>query len=719
MTLPNSTSNDKGNGHVTVARLARQKRLPADFLRSHGVHDLPNGRGVGITYYDITGLEIVTRPRTALAAKDGSSWPKGQAAIAYGQQRLHDAQRLRILLIVEGESDCWALWHHGMPALGLPGSSTSGCLQLEHLDCIDTVYVSHEPDKGGQLFVDGLCRRLAELGFAGKVFDLRMPSGIKDPCDLHVADAQKFPARLQVAIEASQRLTLPHVNGKAAPPRPTPEPEPWQPPVPLTEEPDVEPFPITTLPARLVAFVEDVAHARGCPTDYVAVPVLALAGAAIGARRALEVKVGWRERPCLYAAVIGPPGSAKTPALSAVAAPVYAEQTRRMDDYRPRKELWRREGGEKSTLPKPVLQSVFVSDITTEKLACLLQENPLGLAIIRDELAGWVAGMDQYKAKGKGGDRQFFLSAWAGEPVRVDRKNQDEPLLVPHPFVAVIGGLPPALLTRLRGERGIADGFFDRILFSYPTPLPVTRETWACISEEAAASWSNVLTRLWDLKPESTSDGGTRPHFVYLTVEGRRAWERFTEALAADLNREEVPDPIKGHLAKFKGYGARLALIVHCLRLVCGEATDENVDGESVDRAARLVAYFHSHCLKVHAALGSDTKALEATRLWKWIQQRTELTFTRRDAYRAMRGRVGRVDDLDPLLALLVKHGYVRPVDVSRPGPGRRPSELYEVNPLDKGLNGRNGQNSEGAGHSVHSVHSVPCPRNREPGEEG
>jgi hypothetical protein len=212
-----------------------------------------------------------------------------------------------------------------------------------------------------------------------------------------------------------------------------PECKPWQPPIPLNEVPDVEPFPFDVLPEQLAAFVQEAARALNCPPDYVAVPMLALAGAGIGTTRALQVKRGWQERPCQYAAVIGPPGGAKTPALKITCAPVYAEQARRWKAYRQAKKEWK-EKDEEFRGEEPRMETLFVCDVTTEKLAEILEENPRGVVMIRDELTGWVAGMDQYRAKGRGSDRQFYLSAWAGEPVKVDRKNKDEPVFVPHPW---------------------------------------------------------------------------------------------------------------------------------------------------------------------------------------------------------------------------------------------------------------------------------------------
>jgi hypothetical protein len=71
----------------------------------------------------------------------------------------------------------------------------------------------------------------------------------------------------------------------------------------------------------------------GCPEDYLAVPLLVLAGAAIGATRVLEVKPGWREAPCLYAAVVGDPGTTKSPALKAVMVPFEERQRELEQEY--------------------------------------------------------------------------------------------------------------------------------------------------------------------------------------------------------------------------------------------------------------------------------------------------------------------------------------------------------------------------------------------------
>jgi hypothetical protein len=74
----------------------------------------------------------------------------------------------------------------------------------------------------------------------------------------------------------------------------------------------------------------------------------------------------------------------------------------------------------------------------------ILTENPRGVVLVRDELAGWVLAMNQYREGGKGADQQFWLSAWSGANVTVDRKGTHAagPLRVRHPFVGVVGCRP-------------------------------------------------------------------------------------------------------------------------------------------------------------------------------------------------------------------------------------------------------------------------------------
>lgn len=77
----------------TVAELAAAKQLPEEFLREQGIEDFPDGSGVAIPYFEMDGSQAVRlRKRTALRAKDGSSWigQSGVQPIPYGLWKLSE-----------------------------------------------------------------------------------------------------------------------------------------------------------------------------------------------------------------------------------------------------------------------------------------------------------------------------------------------------------------------------------------------------------------------------------------------------------------------------------------------------------------------------------------------------------------------------------------------------------------------------------------------------
>ena len=67
-----------------------------------------------------------------------------------------------------------------------------------------------------------------------------------------------------------------------------------------------------------------------------------------------------------------------------------------------------------------------------------------------------------------------------------------------------------------------------------------------------------------------------------------------------------------------------------------------------------------------------------------------------RDIFEKTKGRFRRVSDLQQVLGLLVERGYIHKRVQDREGPGRKPSDLYEVNPLWASHNSHNSQNPPG-----------------------
>ena len=91
--------------------------------------------------------------------------------------RLDAARAAGWVLVVEGESDCWAGWHYGLPVVGVPGKSSWQLRHGRHLASLE-VYVWQEPDAEDFRSASDATCRTSEC--------VRSPEGVKDISDAHV-----------------------------------------------------------------------------------------------------------------------------------------------------------------------------------------------------------------------------------------------------------------------------------------------------------------------------------------------------------------------------------------------------------------------------------------------------------------------------------------------------------------------------------------------------
>ena len=264
---------------------------------------------------------------------------------------------------------------------------------------------------------------------------------------------------------------------------------------------EVLPFPCDAFPPSVCRFVKSAAASLPCPPDFIGMVVLVLLGAAIGLRRQLEIKKNWKERPSIYGAIVASPGEKKSPGMNLAMQPFRIRQKELFADYEIELESFEQELAEwnkekEGPMPtKPIRKQLFTTDITVESLVMLLGDNEKGIVLACDELTSWVHSLNQYKG-GKGSDRQHFLSFWSGASVVVNRKTDDDPLVVDSPFLSVIGCLQPDVLGDLVDNSGREDGYVDRILFSFPDPVEL-KWTEKCVSDHDMQAYENVFRHLW------------------------------------------------------------------------------------------------------------------------------------------------------------------------------------------------------------------------------
>lgn len=451
---------------------------------------------------------------------------------------------------------------------------------------------------------------------------------------------------------------------------------------------------------RLAQWVANAAESKGAPADYVFAAMLATAGATIGNTRWALVWQGWAEPPVIWAMCVGQPSAGKSPAIDAAIQPLRKAERPLREAAQQRLSEW----GEKDEVaklteqtwkesarkalkagdtppdmptgcnagPPPHIPRLVVNDGTIERLGAILALQPRGTLQMRDELAGWLEGMQRYA--GGGTDRPFWLEAFGGRGFTVERMGR-EPLTIDRLSIGVLGGIQPDRLKTLLFKSD-DDGLLARFLPIWPDPAPLRRpQAWADESMMEAA-----LAKLLTLDMVE-ADGETRPLFVPFTDHARdlmdklrlsvRDWESGAEGLMLSF------------LGKLPGLAARLALVLAFLDWAA-EADEQptSIGERHFRRAAHLVeAYLLPMAQRAYADAATPKPERAARRLVGIIREQGWQRFTSRDVLRLDRAALGSKAELDPALVLLTEGDCIRPFDQPTNPQGGRPQRIFMVNP--------------------------------------
>jgi putative DNA primase/helicase len=326
-----------------------------------------------------------------------------------------------------------------------------------------------------------------------------------------------------------------------------------------------------------------------------------------------------------------------------------------------------------STLGRPVLRRLTTSDATFESLHQVLSENPAGLFVLRDELTGWLAGLER---QGREQERAFYLECWSGNaPFTIDRIGRGS-VHVPNCCISLFGGIQPA---RLRAYLADAlqdgpsnDGLIQRFqLLVWPdiaaNSVYVDREPDEIALEQATL----VYRRLAGMSPES-------PLRLQFDDEAQGLFEQWLTRLDHRVRSEDLAPVMQAHLAKYRGLMPSLALL-----FALADGHTESVPLGHARMAREWCTYLETHASRVYA---SQTRpehqaAITLSRRLEQGWKREDGFFTLRDVYRSGWTGLDQPEAARAALRVLEEYGWVRRVaigDALTPG---RPSETYIRNP--------------------------------------
>lgn len=637
--------NESSNGTssvLTVCELAKYCQLPAEWLIK--VFGLKNWKGgVICPQLDANGKSVRPRLRTSLKGAKKVIWAGKGSMVPGGLHKFQASDDTAI--IVEGESDLWTACFHGISnVLSIPGNSMVKVLQLDHLDEVRNIYVLQEHGQGGKSFVDNMARRLDELEWKGHLYAFKLP--VKDLSDLHKHHQEQFLDFYQKALQQAKIVEKSSFKGntsqRAFSEYSKQSSHIWQPSESLIIEPSYTiDLPLDCLPVPLRDFIQDEIKRKGVPSQMLLPPLLSALACVLGRKVLIAPKRydHWVEPPVFWGAIIAPPGELKTPVISAVTRYIKEIQDREWTKFENEKPFMlarKAELEEQISFYKKALRTYFekekgnveelrqklaiaqkeleemilvpprlyTQDATIEAFGVLLIQNPNGILWFRDELAGWIRALSR---PGHEGDREFCLELWNGQGAYVFDRIKRGPNRIPHMFGCIFGGIQPAKLKRLLANQGTLKEGGDGLLQRFQALIWIDSQRRIRkdfpTNEAVEAQMRKIFEGLWalDLSSREFEQIEDTPvlRFDESAQELFNSWLEDLEDRLCDKSLEESP-AFCAHLAKYRGFMPRLALLYHMVNWVDGRTTSSRIPLETAQMAAATVDYLELHARKVY-----------------------------------------------------------------------------------------------------------------------
>ena len=481
-----------------------------------------------------------------------------------------------------------------------------------------------------------------------------------------------------------------------------------------TSLPPVEPFNYKLLPDGLALWVKDIVERTQCPPDFVAVTVMVALASLVGKKVAIHPKQydDWLVTPNLWGALIGRPSAMKSPAMSEGLRPlkrlakeahkkfendieayqvekIFAKQQATLMETNIKTAL---KNGKKQEIDdaradamkainneqeQPVQHRYIVNDATIEKLGELLNQNPNGLLLERDELTGWLKNLDK---EDRANDRAFYLECFnGGGSYTYDRIGRGT-LHIESATVSLIGGLQPSKLRPYVWQainHGTGDdGLMQRFQLAV---YPDDPNDWVNIDRCADTKLKNeayeIFKRLDDMEAQPMDDEG-RVIGVRFDDAGQQVFNDWREELESKTREQGIHPAIESHLTKYRSLMPSIALVINEVE----QGHCQSVTGQSALKASAWCQYLESHAMRIYA--GAIDPAAQGAELILGRRDKLSDGFTQRNVQRKGWAGLSEVDHVKSALNELIECGYLREVQSDKSTTGGRPSWTYFWSPL-------------------------------------
>jgi hypothetical protein len=448
-------------------------------------------------------------------------------------------------------------------------------------------------------------------------------------------------------------------------------------------------LPTEAFPGWLRAMVESVAEATETPVELAALQRLTVLSASCQRKFIVHVNPGYVEPLSLWTMTALESGNRKTTVMHTMAKPLMEYERRqgqskraeiervqsehdlikaRIDGIRARAAKGTSEDFEEAKaeiqalqgkLPDiPVVNKLWVQDITPEKLGEMMAENGERLALLSDE-AGIFSIMGGQYNKGVA-NLDIFLQSHSGFPYRVHRRGRP-PIDMQHPALA-IGLSPQPLILRDLGDNKAfrGRGLLARYIYAIPRSKVGSR-TFAGrpVAEHVAAQYQAHIEALLTVDPPQTVENEIGVYTLYLEEAAVKEWHEFCLHVEGWMREGGPYEHMRDWAGKLPGAVVRLAGNLHCASYALGQPWMTKISCKTMNEAIGLAVVLGQHALAAFDMMALEPRIEDARKLWRWIVRKKKALFMARECFQDLRGSFKTMEPLNRALGILVERFYL------------------------------------------------------------
>lgn len=347
--------------------------------------------------------------------------------------------------------------------------------------------------------------------------------------------------------------------------------------------------PINAFPEYVQKIISHYSEAKGYPHEYFIQAVLGAVSTALG--RSATLNTGnYTAIGSLWCIILGKRGYTKSEPLDDAFKPIRKYQFDIIDRHNDDMEAFNQfkaEHPKDKSLPPPEPQKTIVSDTTPEKLVVMLANNPKGIGMVYDEIAGFVGRFNRYNS---GADEQMFLTLFNGSSVFRDRLN-GQSAYAKFTYLTIIGTTQPAVLKSVFGDKS-ESGFFDRWLITEPDGFKKQYPNRNGIDPNIEAKYNQIINILLAIPFNIDYEQLRYSNTSYKIVNDFQIW-------MVDQQNETDIDDYRGVLAKMEIYLHKFALLLQAVEYACGSVEMDIISDSAAGGAVVLTKYFIDQAQKV------------------------------------------------------------------------------------------------------------------------